>query len=305
MKEISETFALAHNQYNKGNYEAAFTLYEQLSIIDPNNYMLLYEMGLVLVRMHEFGRADSYFKRAAMDSPYCYRMSISGRCLYNEDTHTDTELCVYPNLSEMLRVDDYLAQGYMCYANYYRLKACNDCSRCTPFRVSVPDFHWSTSTLRTIRKNSKLQVQVVAENCGGITTEKIELFKAYMAARHNEHNMADPERALAQRHYGFVNTLEMNYYIGENLVAVGLCVAGSNSIYSGFFYHSPELAKMRPGFFSMYMEIALAMSKGMRWYYPGWYVENISNMEYKKTLSPAQIFVNDKWIDFDQKAAKE
>lgn len=296
MKEIAETFALAHNYYNSGDFDSAFSLYEHLSMIDPGNYMLLYEMGLVLVRMHEFELAEEYFARAAMDSPCSYRMSVSGRCLYSEEERTDTELCVYPSLSEMLRVDEYLAQGYMCYANYYRLKACPDCSRCQPYRVSVKDFVWSKKVMRTVKKNKDLRVSVLEG--GGISAEKIELYKSYMKARHNEDSPSDAERALAQRHYGFKNTLEMDYYLGDRLVAVGLCVTGRTSMYSGFFYHDPVIQKQRPGFYSMYMEIAFALRQGFEWYYPGWYVAGISNMEYKKELAPAQVMVNGGWIDF-------
>jgi len=141
----------------------------------------------------------------------------------------------------------------------------------------------------------------VVHDGGGISAEKVQLYVSYMRERHNETESSDPERALAQRHYGFSNTIEMNYYLNEKLIAVGLCVEGNNSIYSGFFYHDPAIAKRRPGFYSMYMEIAFAHQKGITWYYPGWYVAGISNMEYKRELSPAQIYVNNEWVAFESK----
>lgn len=296
MNDISDAFTLAQSYYTAGMYDEAFALYEKLSVMEPENYMLLYEMGLVLVRMHEFEHAREFFARSVMESQYCYRTTVSGKCLYSSSSHIDREECVYPNISEMKKVDEYLAAGNMCYANYYRLKACPDCSRCLPFRVDVAGFNWSGSVLRTVRRNRDMHVQVCDDIM--ITPEKIELYKHYMTERHGETDLTDPERSLALRHYGFFNTLEMNYFLGSKLIAVGLCVTGKESIYSGFFYHDPSILKRRPGFYSMYMELALAVQNNIKWYYPGWYVEGISNMEYKRELSPAQVLINGEWRPF-------
>jgi arginyl-tRNA--protein-N-Asp/Glu arginylyltransferase len=134
-----------------------------------------------------------------------------------------------------------------------------------------------------------------------VTQQKIVLYRKYLHTKHPENEYGpghDYEDYLALMHYGYMHTIEMDYYLGGRLVGVGIADAGRDAVSSNYFYYDTDYLERRPGVFSILREIALARSMRKKYYYLGLYIEETAKMSYKKFFRPNQVYEKGKWRDF-------
>jgi len=99
-------------------------------------------------------------------------------------------------------------------------------------------------------------------------------------------------------HYGFENTLEMDYFLDRKLIGVGIVDEGNDALSSNYFYYNTDVLERRPGIFSIIQEIILAQRMKKQYYYLGFYIEETAKMSYKKFFRPNQILRNGRWETF-------
>lgn len=192
-----------------------------------------------------------------------------------------------------------LARGFRRSGIVYYRTLCRTCNDCLPLRIDTSRFVAGKSQRRTLRQNHDVQVFVTEKPF--LNREKIDLYARYLCSKHGKRsspNTDEPLQSLIDLHYGYPAIIEMDYFLGSRLVAVGIVDAADNALSANYFYYDTGHLDRRPGIFSILREIALAGTLGRRFYYLGFYIEGTRKMSYKKSFRPNQAFRDGVWTDF-------
>jgi len=165
----------------------------------------------------------------------------------------------FPSEDDTLMFHEYLSQGYRRLDSLFYHACCEGCSSCLPIRLVAMDFTPSRSQKRTLRENEDLDVVVLP--VPSITDRKVRIYEAYLRTKHEvrgETADQDPEQSLRMLHYGFDQTLEMDYYLGDRLIGVGIVDIGRDAVSSNYFYYDTAYLSRRLGIYSVMQEIFLA-----------------------------------------------
>lgn len=191
----------------------------------------------------------------------------------------------------------FLAAGYRRLGGVLYRNVCRGCSACRPIRLETDKFKTSKSQQRTMRKNRDLRVECLTPS---VTAEKVALYGRYVSAKHSEGQEGDNrdcQMTLASLHLGYAGSIEMDYFLGDSLIGVGIVDVGEDALSSAYFYYDTGYLNRRPGVFSILREISLARSMGKKYYYLGFCVEETPKMSYKKFFRPNQVYDDGKWKD--------
>jgi len=194
---------------------------------------------------------------------------------------------------------EYLSKGYRRIDSLFYHNCCEGCSSCIPIRLTVADFTPSRSQKRTLRENEDIDVSVLS--VPSVTVEKVRLYATYLRTKHRMDEEAvdhNPERSLRMIHYGFEHAFEMDYYLGDRLIGVGIVDAARDALSSNYFYYDTMYLSRRLGIYSILQEIMLARTLKKRYLYLGFYIAETEKMAYKKFFRPNQILRNNRWIPF-------
>jgi len=220
-------------------------------------------------------------------------------CPYMQDGRMAVIEYLLPSGDDANRFDEYLSQGYRRIASLFYHSCCEGCSSCIPIRLAVGDFTTSRSQKRTLRENEDIDVRVLP--VPAITGEKVSLYETYLRTKHGKNEDSsdlDPERSLRMIHYGFEHALEMDYYLGDRLIGVGILDETEDALSSNYFYYDTAYLSRRLGIYSVMQEIFLTRIMKKRYYYLGFYIAEAEKMAYKKFFRPNQILKNNSWRPF-------
>lgn len=225
---------------------------------------------------------------------------------------------------------------------------CINCNECIPIRIVVRDFKASKSQRTNWRKNQDIEIRfckgdnswtaadprtyfdysnsddgVLQDLDSGdrpastkkfITEEKVLLYRKYCSHSHDtKMSYEEAKIQLLQMHLGYTGVFDMEYYLNEKLVAVGIMDSAENeageteALSSNYFYYDTDeiLLKRSLGTFSVLKEIELCRELGCKYYYLGLYLPNCRKMNYKNKFKPYQLFINRKWVDGENFQKKE
>lgn len=191
----------------------------------------------------------------------------------------------------------FLARGYRRLGGVFYRNVCAHCSACLPIRLETGSFEASKSQRRTLKKNRDIRLDISPVAVSG---EKIGLYLKYLCGKHGEkeNEEADAHKSLLSLHYGYPYAIEMDYYLGDRLIGVGIVDETACALSSNYFYYDTDYLERRPGVFSILSEIFLARLLGKKYYYLGFYIEETRKMSYKKHFRPNQIYEDGRWRDF-------
>ena len=168
---------------------------------------------------------------------------------------------------------------------FYRPQ-CPACSACEAIRVSVSRFAATRSQRRVWRRNE-----------GAL---RLELYNKHKAQR----RLSQSDEPTSYEGYRFflhescVDTREVRYYAGRELVAVSVLDFGRLAVSSVYHYFDPDEAWRSLGVYSVLKEIELCRSLGVEWYYLGLYVQDCRHLSYKAGYYPHQRRVAGAWKEF-------
>lgn len=228
--------------------------------------------------------------------PIAFLFREETNCPYFRDGRTATIEYLLPSEEDVKNFHLFLAKGYRRLDAVLYRNVCEECSACVPIRISVREHVPSRSQQRTLRCNRDMNVVTLSSPV--VTGEKVNLYKNYLKSKHgqsDESYVPDPEQVLRMLHYGFARTLEMDYYIGERLIGVGIVDEGKDALSSNYFYYDTDFLERRPGIFSILQEIFLANRLKKRHYYLGFYIEEHRKMSYKKQFRPHSMLKYGRW----------
>jgi arginine-tRNA-protein transferase len=171
--------------------------------------------------------------------------------------------------------------------------ACEGCRECIPIRVPVDRFAPSRSQRRVMRRNHEVLVRAASPD---LTPDKQRLYSAYLSARHNGAMDGDTDELRGFLYDSPTQTLEMNYFVGDRLVAVGIVDACEDALSSVYFFFDPAESHRSLGTFGALCEIEECRRRGLAYWYAGFYVRDCAKMNYKAEFQPYELLESEgKW----------
>lgn len=188
-----------------------------------------------------------------------------------------------------------LAAGWRKFGYYYFRPSCDGCRQCIPVRIPVEEFSPSKSQRRTLRKNADVQVEFRELM---FTEEVYQIYFEHSISRFGE--ASDLDDFLFSFYQQSCPAMQSEYYIDDELKAVGFLDVSSMGISTVYFIYRNDITRRGPGIFSILREIEFTRSMGLPYYYLGYYVPGCSRMEYKSGFKPLEAYSwdNEKWEHF-------
>lgn len=188
-----------------------------------------------------------------------------------------------------------LSNGWRKFGLYYFRPECPGCRECVPYRVRAQNFIPAKDQRRIIQKNSDVQVQFVPP---AYSDEVYDMYTEHSRFRFEKGS--EPKEHFQQSFYTHsCPSLQSEFYLDGTLVAVGFLDVSDSALSSVYFVYRERVHKRGMGVFGMLSEIEYAKSRGLDYYYSGYYIEGNSRMRYKGRYLPAEIFdwVAEQWIE--------
>ncbi len=199
---------------------------------------------------------------------------------------------------------------------FYKYK-CAWCNECRPIRLRTNLFKPSKSQRAVLRKNQDLKILIKGpgEEPGD---EQALLYREY----EYYHNKDDPnfqkktieeaKRVLKYMNTGYKGIWNMEYYLNEKLIGVGILDYTTDrnnqisALCSTYFYYdtSDEIRKRSLGVYSVLKEIEICQAMNIPLYYLGLYLPDCKKMNYKINYQPCEILLNKKWVPYTEKCNK-
>ena len=207
-----------------------------------------------------------------------------------------TERKVFANLpfSEGAYVNDELTQaGFRRSQNIAYRPACEACDACVSVRLPVPEFAFSRSQRRILRRNEDLSRDLVEAEA---TTEQFDLLRRYLNNRHPEGGMAGMgwldyvamiEDTAVRTHLIEYRRASLDDGPGQ---LVGVCLTdllsdGLSMVYSFF---DPALEARSLGRFAILDHVRQAAAVNLPFVYLGYWVQGSRRMDYKADFRPME-----------------
>ncbi len=241
--------------------------------------MLLYDRhcGQEFARLQS--RLDRYFVNMSMECPYQLPFTATFyQALFGPITDHIMEL--------------FLAAGYRRNGNSLYTMRCVDCHRCVPIRLHPAEFKPNRNQRRTLKKNRDLSVHF---NSVQMSEENLQLCEHFLNSRYPQKN----NTALGYYSGFFLNhivtSLELHYRKDGRLLGNGIIDIGENWMNAVYFYFDISEASRSLGTFNILTMIDFCLQKHIEYLYLGYYIENVSGMEYKAQFRPCYLKRNDRW----------
>jgi arginine-tRNA-protein transferase len=203
-------------------------------------------------------------------------------CSYLPGREANTEFTFARRISPAA-YEQFLNAGFRRSGQMIYRPACGVCRECQPIRAVVDEFQPDRSMRRCWQANLDLTARVVRPR---LTPEKTELYRRYQTARHDKDDPSGPEDFL---YVSPVESREIEFRLGDELVAVAIVdvvPAGLSAVYT---YFSPEYPSRGLGTYAVLREIEYCRQHGKRLLYLGYYVRDCRKMNYKNRFVPHEI----------------
>ena len=188
-------------------------------------------------------------------------------------------------------------QGYFLYRT-----VCPSCEACEPIRLNVSQFRPRRSQRRVLaRGNRELRVEMGPPQ---VDERRVYLYNLHRAARGLDDGgeQIDAEGYRAFLVHTCCDTLELRYFVGDELAAVAIADRGADSLSAVYCFYDPAHEALSPGVYSIMKQVELCREWGLTYLYLGLYIRDCSAMAYKARYVPHERFDAGRWQSFDHPA---
>jgi arginine-tRNA-protein transferase len=168
--------------------------------------------------------------------------------------------------------------------------ACEGCRECRQLRVDVARFRPTRSQRRCLKKNADVSARTGRPEP---TTEKHEVYRRYLEARHDGQMSGSWEEFQDFLHEAPPFTREVVFRVGERLLGAGIYDAVPGGLSAVYFYFDPDLGSRSPGTLNVLWLVEECRRLWSPCLYLGYHVAGSPSMSYKALFSPHQILFED------------
>ncbi len=195
-----------------------------------------------------------------------------------------------PSTPDTECLDGYLARGW--FRNGYVMASVplvpmdGDVFAAVSIRARLREFRFSKSLRRVLRRNTERFRVEIGPAFADAQRERLYELGEERYAGHMMDSVAD--MLAAEPFSELFETQEVAVYDGKRLVAVSYFDRGAHSVASLLGLYDPEYRETGLGIYTMLVEIEHALSRGDRYYYPGFVTLGNPRLDYKLRLPQLQ-----------------
>lgn len=189
-----------------------------------------------------------------------------------------------------------LERGWRRFGEMFFAPFCDFCNRCVSIRYLVGDFKPSKNHKRILRKNAHIRTEFKSPS---YHIDKVALYNKYHSQMNIkkgwEYNQIDRDKY----NYMFVDGRggfgkEICFFEGERLVAVALVdiLSAFRAMSAIYFFYDHDYANLSLGTFSILKQFEIAQDLGVKYLYPGYWIQNHGSLGYKERFKPFEYLVN-------------
>jgi len=182
-------------------------------------------------------------------------------------------------------------RGWRRFGKYFFYPICDGCSECKSLRIVVPEFRYTKSKRRVVKRNIETQISVSRPS---LTQEHIRLYNKYHAWKSAKDNWRHREISQKEYYENFVDGAhnfgkEVQYSIDGKLVGIDLIDIVDDGISSIYFYYDPDYMDLSLGTYSLLYQIELARKLKLPYIYLGYWVDGCKAFSYKTNFQPQEM----------------
>ncbi|MCB4743161.1 MAG: arginyltransferase [Sulfurovum sp.] len=184
-----------------------------------------------------------------------------------------------------------IARGWRRFGKYFFHPICNGCDACKSIRIDVPNYIFSKSQRKVIRKNKETQIIIQKPT---LTQAHLDLYNKYHAYKHQKDGWSHRNISHREYHENFVDGAhdfgkEILYIVDEKLIGVDLIDILDDGISAIYFYYNPDYGHLSLGTYSLLYQIKLAQILELPYIYLGYWVDGCKAFSYKSKFQPQEI----------------
>ncbi len=191
--------------------------------------------------------------------------------------------------------------GFRRSGGYLYRPHCPDCTACVSLRVRVDDFRLSRNDRRNLKRNADIGLQTAPAK---FFEEHYDLYRRYIDARHADGSMANPSRSDYHRFLicDWAETRFLELRQGRRLLGVAVTDVTETGLSAVYTFFDPMEQARSLGHYAILRQIEMARDQGYTYLYLGYWIDECDKMRYKARYRPAEIFVNDQWVELEPSA---
>jgi len=188
--------------------------------------------------------------------------------------------------------------GFRRSGGYLYRPHCPDCTACISLRVRAEEHRPSRNDRKNLRRNADIELQVAPAK---FSEEHFELYRRYVNTRHADGSMANPSRSDYHRFLicDWAETRFIEFRQGRRLLGVAVTDVTESGLSAVYTFFDPDERERSLGHFAILSQIEMAREQGYPYLYLGYWIADCDKMRYKSRYRPAEIFVNDQWVELD------
>ncbi len=163
---------------------------------------------------------------------------------------------------------------------------CAGCSECRMLRVRALEQRPNRAQRRCLKRNADLEIAVSEPRA---SDEKFELYRRYLALRHDGHSQGSREEFHDFLYSPAPSSFEVTYRASGTLVGVGLGDAEPLALSAVYCYFDAQLAARSLGVFNVLWLLDECRRRGVPWLYLGYFVADSRKMSYKADFGPHEV----------------
>jgi arginine-tRNA-protein transferase len=167
---------------------------------------------------------------------------------------------------------------------------CDACSACRQIRVPVASFAPSRAQRRCLARNADLHVETGPPV---LTGEKADLYRRYLAGRHDGQMDGSPEELERFLYAPCARSIETSYRLDGRLVAVGIADVEPQALSAVYCYFDPDEPRRGLGVLNVLRLVEEARRRDVPWVYLGYFVAGSRTMAYKSGYRPCEALTPD------------
>lgn len=164
-------------------------------------------------------------------------------------------------------------------------------------RVLLSDYTADSTQKKLMKSNSRFRTEV---RRASITIEKELLYVRYKQSVPFEASVSLQTLLFGNSAYNIFDTYEVVVYDNETLIAVGFFDLGKESAMGISSIYDPDYKKFSLGKHLIYSKIAFCKERGMKYFYPGYFVPGYRAFDYKLDIAKEYIeyleVQTDRWL---------
>ena len=212
------------------------------------------------------------------------------RCSYLEDRWASFRYFLI-NDCEAYFYKGLLERGYRRFGEYFFVPVCKGCDACKTIRQVVGSFKMTRSHKRVLNKNANTRVLLDRPS---ISEAKLELYDRYHFKMRTLKGWRYEQVSPEYYHETFIEGMrdfgyELCYCVEEKLVGVGYVDILNDCISAIYFFYDHEFSHLSPGVFNILVQLEIAKSRNIPYFYPGYWIKDHHSLGYKSRFKPFEV----------------